>query len=149
MQGNGRGGVQLPEVIINYSELVSNNQVFVRDVWFVSYNLEVLITLIISLLLAWLFHEAMHYIIANKYKLMPVYGWDRKGSFVSLKRVPSYDQQIAILEGAVLMGCIPILLCFFNVGLWMLIPLGLYLVGCGSDLLMIVKVRGVIRRFRR
>ena len=110
---------------------------------FVAYDLEVFITMLLCFLMAWLFHEAMHYIVANKYKLRPFYGYDHRGSFISLEIQANPNQQRKILEAAVIMGCLPILVAFFSIGAWIVFPLMLYVVGCASDLKSLRDLRGI------
>lgn len=133
----------LTNLTFNFSNMVTKSAVSEQwvVVWFMPYNLEVFFLLLITCVLSWFVHEAMHYITANNYKLRPYYGWDNKGSFVSLKEKATDSQKRRIVENGILIGLLPIAFVTLAVGLWSLIPLALYLIGCGTDIKYLINKR--------
>jgi hypothetical protein len=133
----------LTNLTFNFSGLVQRSAVrqeFVT-VLFMPYNIEVFLLLVVTCVMSWFIHEAMHYITANNYKLKPYYGWDRKGSFVSLRETATPIQKRRIVENGIIVGLLPIAFVTLAVGLWSLIPLALYLIGCGTDIKYLIHKR--------
>jgi hypothetical protein len=124
---------------INYTSLISNNTNIIKEVLFMPYNLETFSFMVMSLIMAWLFHEVMHYTKANQYKLKPIYGWDNKGSFVTITKKPSPEQDRIITETGIIMGSLPIIITTLIIGLWTIIPLTIYILGCHTDIKKLIK----------
>lgn len=142
MPRNGKEGMgTMDNITFNFSNLAqkSADKIIYKEVLFLPYDIEIFTIMLMSLLLAWLFHEAMHYIKANSYKLQPSYGWDKKGSFVKIGIKPDPEQEKRIIEAGVIMGMLPIIFTTLFIGLWSIIPLMLYILGCNSDIKKLIK----------